>query len=257
MKHGIHDGIPEATYHADPALSQSQAKTLLDCPARYRWELDHPREHKTVFDVGHAAHAKVLGVGAPVVVIDADSWRTKAAKDAADQARADGHVPLLRADADAVDGMAEAVLAHPGARAIFEAEGASEQSAWWEDEGVQCRARIDRLTAVAPIDLKTTQDASPDGFGRSCATFGYDLQDAAYTRAIEVLTGEHQPLVFVAVEKAAPHFVGLYTLPDEARARGQRRWLDALDLYRRCTETGTWPAYGDDIRPVTWPRWAA
>lgn len=254
---GIYDAVPEAEYHADSALSQSQAKTLLDCPARYRYELDHPRPPREVFDVGHAAHALILGVGAPTVVIDADSWRSKAAKEAADEARAEGKTPLLRAAAIQVEGMAEAVLANAGARAILEAPGASEQSLWWDDEGVPCRARIDRLTEVALVDLKTTVDASPDGFGKSCANYGYDVQHVAYTRAVEAITGQALPFVFIAVEKEAPHFVGLYTLPGDAIDRGSRRWFQALDTYKQCTETGDWPAYGDDIRPVTWPRWAA
>ena len=35
MKPGIYPDVPEADYHADEALSQSGAKLLLDCPARY------------------------------------------------------------------------------------------------------------------------------------------------------------------------------------------------------------------------------
>lgn len=255
---GLHEGYDEAAYHGDPTLSQSQAKTLLDCPARYRWELSHPREDKPHFDIGHAVHAKVLGVGAPIVVVDADSWRTKAAKETAEQARAEGRVPLLRADAETVDAMAEAVMAHPGARAIFEADGASEVTLRWDDDDVPCRGRIDRLTSVAMVDLKTSaRAASPTGFGRAAAEYGYDLQAAWYTRGLEVVTGEPLPFVIVAVEKATPHFVGLYTLPQDAIDAGERRRLDALDLYRRCRDADDWPAYGDDIQPLTWPRWAA
>ena len=65
------------------------------------------------------------------------------------------------------------------------------------------------------------------------------------------------PFVFLVVEKAPPHFVALYTLPPEATERGERRWLDALDLFKQCTATDTWPAYGDDVQTLPWPRWAA
>lgn len=259
MTPGIHDSLPEADYFASPALSQSQAKTLLDNPARYKWELTNPREHRDAFDIGHAAHAKVLGVGAEVVAIDADSKRGKAWTEPADAARAEGKVPLLRKDADAVDAMAEAVLAHPGARVILEAEGASEQSMFWTDPdtGVDCRARVDRLTSAAVVDLKTCADASPGGFSRAAANFGYDLQADFYPWGYEVITGERLPFVFVCVEKTPPHFVALYTLPGSALDRGQRRRRDALDLYRRCVDTDTWPAFGDDINTLPWPRWAA
>ena len=42
MKTGIHADVEEIAYHADPAFSQSQAKVLLESPARYRWRLTHP-----------------------------------------------------------------------------------------------------------------------------------------------------------------------------------------------------------------------
>ena len=263
MKPGIHDDIPEAEYHADPALSQSQAKTLLDCPARYRWEREHPRPHSDAFDIGHAAHAKVLGVGAEVVAIDVDSRRGKAWTEPADAARAEGKVPLLRKDADAVDAMAEAVLAHPMARAILEAEGKAEQSLAWTDEHteVDLRGRVDWLTAMGDgtpflADLKTSVSADPKDFGKSIANFGYGLQSAWYRAGYRALTGEDAVFGFIVVEKSAPHFVTVGQADATATERGEQQMRDALDTFRRCTETGVWPAYGDDFLTFPSPKWA-
>ena len=265
---GLHGGFPEAEYHAHPALSQSQAKVLLDCPARYRWQLDNPREDTTAFDVGTAAHSKVLGVGAEVVVIDADSWRTKAAKDAADEARAAGHTPLLRAQADAVDLMAEAVLAHPFARAILETEGDAEQSAWWVDEAddgteVQCRARFDYVTTTnagmpAVVDLKTTgKSAAPTAFARSAVDFGYDLQAAWYSHGFEVITGQSPAFLFIVVEKDAPHLVAVHALDEFFLERGERLRRNAINTYAACRAADEWPAHGDNLHILTPPRWAS
>ena len=69
----------EAAYHASPGLSASGMKLLLDCPARYRWEMDHPVV-KDVYDFGSIVHRLVLNSGPDIVPVDADSWRTKAAK---------------------------------------------------------------------------------------------------------------------------------------------------------------------------------
>lgn len=263
MNAGIHDGMDEAEYHRHPALSQSQAKTLLRAPALYLWERDNPREHRDVFDIGHAAHSKVLGVGAEVVAIDVDSRRGKAWTEPADEARAEGKVPLLRKDADAVDAMAEAVLAHPLARAILESEGRAEQSLFWTDEetGVDCRGRIDWLTATADgrpflADLKTTASAAPDDFGRSVHTYGYGLQDRWYTAGFHAATGQDAAFAFICVEKTAPHLVTVGSIDDTARDIGERQMRDALDLYRRCVDTDTWPAYSDDFITYPSPRWA-
>lgn len=249
--------IPEADYFASPRLSQSQAKTLLANPARYRWELTAPREDRPAFDVGHAAHTLILGTGAPIATIDVDARRGKAWTEAADEARADGYVPLTRKEFEAVHAMRDAVYAHPGARALLELDGEAEKTVLWDDEGVACRARLDRLSPGLILDVKTAADASPEAFSRSAANYGYDIQRAAYTRAVEAATGDALPFVFLVVEKAPPHFVALYTLPVEATERGERRWLDALDLYKQCTTTDTWPAFGDDVQTLPWPRWAA
>lgn len=248
---------PEEDYFASPRFSQSQAKTLLANPARYRWELTAPREEKAVFDVGHAAHTLILGTGQPIATVDVDARRGKAWTEAADEARADGCTPLTRKESDAVHAMRDAVYDHPGARTLLELPGQSETSVEWTDEDVDCRARIDRLASGVILDVKTSADASPDAFARSAANYGYDVQHVAYTRAVRATTGDDLPFVFIVVEKAPPHFVALYTLPPEAVERGERRWLDALDLFKQCTATDTWPAYGDDVSVLPWPRWAS
>lgn len=268
MKPGLYPDVPEADYHADEALSQTGAKWLLDCPARYRHRKDNP-EHRDAFDFGHAAHAKVLGVGAELVVIDADDWRSKAAREARDAAHAAGKTPLLTKDARRVDDLAEAILAHPGARAILERDGDTEVSLWWTEQAqagwdtvdVPCRGRIDRLTTLADgqpamVDLKSTVDASPSAWMQAVARYGYDTQGAAYERGFGQVTGQSAPMVFIAVEKEPPHLVALYTLDADFRARGERRWLQAVDIFARCTATGEWPGYPADITPLSPPRWA-
>ena len=75
-KAGIVDGMTDAEYHGDPvaagSISSSGARTLLKSPALYQWERAH-RVEKTTYDVGHAVHAAVLGVGADVVLLDFDN----------------------------------------------------------------------------------------------------------------------------------------------------------------------------------------
>lgn len=265
---GLVPGVPETTYHADPALSQSQAKVLLDCPARYRWQLDNPREDTAYFDIGHQAHAKVLGIGAPLLVVDLADKRSKAWKEAETAAREAGATPLLRKDADAVDRMAEAVLAHPTARAILEREGDSELSAWWQDVAddgyaVNCRARFDRVTTTlseqpALVDLKTTaRSAAPGTFAKAVVDYGYDLQAAWYTHGFEVITGQPASFTLIAVEKDAPHLVAVHTLDDYFLERGERLRREAINTYAACAAADEWPAHGTEIHVLTPPRWAS
>lgn len=265
MKPGIYPDFDEATYHADEALSQSQLKTLLDCPARFAYEREHGRPHKAAYDDGHAIHTALLGVGMDTVVIDADDYRTKAAREARDAAHAEGKTPLLRAAAERVSQVRDAVMAHPAARVILDAPGPVEQSMWWTDPdtGLALRGRIDKVATLADgqthalVDIKSATSAAPHRFARSVWDFRYHLQRAVYLDGWEQLTGEACEFVFVVVETTAPYLTAVYTLDDIATHAGERDYREALDLYRSCTESGHWPGYADDITVLPSPRWAS
>ena len=261
---GIYDAVPEAEYHADPALSQSQAKTLLDCPARYRYELDHPRKPTPDMEFGTVVHALVLGQPLAHVEVDASDWRSKDAREAQATARASGLIPMLSRDVQRAQACAQSVREHPYVAAMLEAQGAAEQSMWWVDPGtgVECRGRVDWLTiddqgTPVLMDLKTTAYVGGDGWGAHCAKFGYHIQAANYLDGYRVLTGQEATFIFVAVERTEPYFVRTFYAPRDFIAAGQERMTDALEQYARYTRAGHWPAYSTTPEPVELPRWAA
>jgi len=239
----VHD-LEESTYHAHSALSSTQARLLLDSPARYHYAQTHPQTHKAAFDVGHAVHSRVLGVGSPVEVLHFDSYRTKAAQDARDAAYAAGLVPMLAKDMGPIDGMAEAVLAHKDARAILEALPGREVSIFADIDGVPTRARFDIYGDHDGADVKTALDASPDGFNRAVDAHGLHVQEAWYRAAHRAVTGtELQSFGFLVVEKTAPYLVGVYDLDIMWRDIGREQAEKARERWLRCTETGEWPGY--------------
>lgn len=156
LARGVYD-MPADDYHAHPALSSSGARKLLapSCPAIFDYERQHGEERKQEFDLGTAAHTLLLGFGPEPHVIDADSYRTKAAQQERDEAYARGDVPLLPKEFDAVQAMVTAVRQHPRASELLSA-GKAEQSLFWTDPttGVLCRARPDWLRADAVVDYK-------------------------------------------------------------------------------------------------------
>lgn len=266
---GVVHGIPEAEYHSMPGLSQSGAKLLLDCPARYRHEMDNRTEARH-YDVGHAVHTKVLGVGMDVASIDLASRRGKAWAEHEAAARAAGHVPMLAAEVAEVDAMAEAVLDHAEARALMERPGTSEVSLFWTEDAqagwdtvdVPCRGRVDRLTehdgAPLAVDLKTTTKSSaPLAWRSSVLDYGYDIQAAGYDRGHRAATGQALPMTHIVVEKRAPWIVAVYPpMPEDYLARGEARWLDAVQLYATCTTTDTWPGRPGLSTYPALPAWA-
>ena len=250
-------------YHADPlrllgleSLSVSWSRKLLSpgSPARYRWDRDHPRESSAAFDLGHAAHALVLGVGAPLREVIADSWRTKAAQDARQAARAAGETPLLSAEMRQVEDMATALAEHPRVADLL-AGGAPEMSAFAEVGGVWLRARFDYLRGDGITDYKTTVCAHPDRFVRSAVDYGYHCQSAWYSDTAAALDLGDLPLTFVAQEKEPPYLVAVCDLPADMIAAGRARNAAAVDLFARCWESGEWPGYPTETVTLTTPSW--
>lgn len=266
---GLYDDVPEADYHADPvaaemgrSLSVSGAKKLLppSTPARFQWEREHGQPTRVAFDHGHAAHTLVLGVGKPFVTVEADDWRTKAAREQADEARAQGATPLLAKDAERVHAMVDALRAHELASAVL-SNGKPEQSMFWLDErtGVCRRGRIDWLRPNAIVDYKTTTlgGADPERFAKTAADFGYHMQAAWYTDGCEALGLGRLPFVFVVQEKEPPYLVSVVQLDDEALRIGRDLNDAALAIYAECESAGEWPGYPTEVVTVALPSWYA
>lgn len=256
--------MPEAEYFANPALSCSGAKLLLppSCPAKYKFALTHPQPPRDVFDFGHAAHKLVLGEGAEIGIVIADDWRSKAARDQRDEYRAKGVTPMLHGDYQRAQAMADAVLTDPIAGPLF-TNGKPEQSIKWTDErtGTPLRARVDWLPdaggEMTIVDLKTCRSADPNSISRAMVTYGYALQAAWYTTAIEAI----HPLArvrfaFVFVEKQEPHLITV-AMPDAlALQLGREQMREAIDIYRKCQANDRWPSYADEAVVVSLPAWA-
>lgn len=274
--------ISEDDYHADklpeplgatPSLSNSLAKVLLDKSPAHAYSA-HPRlggagrewpaSMLATFDRGKLAHKLLLGKGAEIVVVDAEDWKTKAAREARDQARAEGKIPALRAPYE------EAVKAAPIIRDKLAAmgvvlDGESEvQVAWherWADP-VLCRGMLDHLRVegrrATIYDLKTTRDAKPAAVSNSVVRYGYDTQRAAYSHAIEYLLGIEPSkidFVFIFAEVAPPYAVLVGRLDATLHARGEERWSQAVDVWADCLRTGVWPEYAREIVEIEAPPW--
>lgn len=262
---GIYGQIREDDYHADrvtapelgPTLSSSGAKALLDCPARYRHNLDRPPT-KRVWDKGAIAHALILrNPDHRIRIADTRDWRQRAWQTWRDDTYSQGLVPIHRGDLATASHIAAAVRRHPIASKVLTG-GDAEQSIYWIDPatGIACRGRIDYLRPDLIIDVKTIVRADETTITRQSANFGYAQQAEWYQRGIEALTGQKVPFVHVFVESDAPHLVHVAQLSDDFLAYGRDRNNEALALFAHCQRTGEWPGYGDaEITLIHPPYW--
>lgn len=268
---GVYD-MPADEYLTDPvpggSLSASGARKLLppSCPALFDYERRNRPTPTAEFSFGHAAHRLVLGVGPEIVVVDADSWRTKAAQQARDAAHAEGKTPLLPHDFQVVMAMVKALREHPVARALFGlGSGRPEQSLFWRDQetGIMCRARLDWLRhndsnrrLIVP-DYKTAASAAPERFERALHDYGYHRQAAWYMDGVKALDLTDNPaFVFVVQEKTPPYLVSVFE-PDALALEAARHYnRQARLVYAQCQASGRWPGYSDEVELISLPPWA-
>jgi len=251
--------ISNADYHADPAISASQLKTVMQSPYHY-WSryLDPDRVAMVptaAMRFGSLAHCAVLEADELSKRYQlAPDRRTKEGKAAVAEMAAAGIEAVSEADMVLAVNMAVAVHGHPTAGALLQS-GQAEQSFWWDDvsTGLRCKCRPDWLSAdgATIVDLKTCQDASPAGFAKSVAQWSYQVQSAHY------LCGTlAKRFIFVAVEKTAPYAIGVYELDTEALIHGSIARHNALQRIQDCRAINEWPGYTDGIQTLQLPGWA-
>lgn len=273
-------GCTEEEYFADPcevpSLSQSIAHTLITKTPYHAW-LEHPRlggvgrPPTKAKDRGTLVHSALLGAGRELAVIVADDYRTKAAREQRDAARAEGLLPVLKKDAEGllkVISDLRSALLQKGIRL----KGASEVAVTWEEETtagpVVCRGLFDHVLMDQGViyDLKTCRSAHEKAITSHVIEYGYDIQRAAYMSALRKLRGKvtgREDFVFLFVEELPEEspvrvIVHPVQLSGVFRQLGEMKWERACETWARCRRDDKWPAYHEGNRPtqIEPPGWA-
>lgn len=272
MKAGVYT-MSMQEYQRDPApepsLSSGVANILLSQSPRHAW-FAHPRlnpdyqsEDNTDFDLGACSHAVLLEGESSVEAIDAKDWRTNAAKDAREQARARGQIPVLAhkmADIRAMADAARLALKECELGALDLASGAAEQVILWQRGAVWCRARPDWMRADRKllIDYKSTSgSAEPSSWIRTqMVPMGYDLQAVHYLRGNAATGGsEHADWIFLVQENYPPFECSFVGLSPEMLDLAERKWQFAMALWESCTRKNEWHGYPRRVayaEPMPW-----
>jgi exodeoxyribonuclease VIII len=251
--------ISNADYHADPAISASQLKTVMQSPYHY-WSryLDPDRVAMVptaAMRLGSLVHCAVLEPDELSKRYQlAPDRRTKEGKAAVIEMAAAGIEAVSETDLAQALQMADAVRSNSTA-ALLLSNGAAEQSFWFDDipTRMRCKCRPDWLSAdgATIVDLKTCQDASPASFAKAVANFGYQIQAAHYLAGTLATR-----FIFVAVEKTAPYAIGVYELDTEALIHGSIARHNALQILQDCKAVNGYPGYTDGIQTLQLPGWA-
>jgi len=265
-------------YHANPAISHSKLECYRRRPAlyykKYVARTLPPPEETGAFRLGSAVHCAVLEekeFAARYILRPDCDRRTKEGKiQFAEFSAQHAEKTLLDADEMAqVVAMREAVAAHPIASRLL-AEGMPEMT-WRKLQpnalgALQCRTDhfnpcgcdISEFHPYA-LDVKTVESLDSDAFRnfeRAAFSYGYHRQAGFYLPLInEILEYPVSRMYYVAVEKVEPYGVAVYTLSDDAIAKGQDENIADLVRLKRSLETNDWPNIEPTVHELRLPGW--
>lgn len=264
-KCGVHPRIPENAYHRTwKAVGSTLLAHMQRSPAHAKWAMANPPEPTPAMVLGSAIHVAVLEPDTfhqryafyPTV-----NLRTKAGKDVYGDAVTSnpGKVILKEEEYGRCLAARDAVHRHTFAMAMLSGAGEFELSAVWDQAGVRCKSRMDRLSFKVAggtiVDLKSTRDARREAFEKAIFNYRYYGQSAHYLTGAQANKLAVKHYTIICVESEPPYGVGVYRLSPEVIAMGDQENEHLLRKFADCERTGNWPAYEDNVSDIGIPQW--
>jgi len=276
----IEQNLPFSDYCAIDAVNNSSLKTFLDCPARYKWDQDNKEDSDSpAMATGRLWHTAILepeNLERDYACLCAETQERllteaqAAGSKAKSFSKAIATYKTWKESQDDREIITEAELsaATQGRANVWQGEfktalqrGEPEMSVVTEYESdygpMMLKGRMDlydRKTGTI-WDVKTTRDASPEGFGRLAFSYGYIRQAGFYRLLCELEGLPFEEFRILAIEPTAPFLNATYSIPKEYTRWGKEVGIAALERLARCREINDWPGYGDG--ELTVPDYAA
>jgi len=225
----------------------------------YKWRHGTGREVTKAMDLGTLIHSAILEPNIPLDQIAAVSpyadFRTKAAQEWRDDARAMGK--MIATDAD--------IRAASGCEAVFSEDYAERFAGGYKSEvavfATIGATKIKGMIDIVPnnldllVDLKTT---SKIGNLRNITNMivdrGYHWQAALYLDLWNAASGENRTrFVICFIEVDAPHETAWVELTPEMIDAGRIGYMNAVSKWQACCAMDCWPRQHEGITKIEKP----
>jgi len=256
-------------YSLEEFISYSGLKNLKKSPAHYRQYKDEPQEVETdAMAFGSAYHKYILEPEKFVeeyYIFDDDAIyqtligegfksprSTKQYKEWAEsEMRIIGDRKTIAIDDfRKLEDMREKLMSHYYCRALLsggEAEYSITGNLHTTDGDINLKGRPDYIKENKRfiIDLKTTFDASEEGFTRAAADNDYHIQAALYSDLMDMISGDDRgwTFFFIAQEKKKPYAFNIFEASPQFIGQGKYEYEQLLKLYKMCIDNNKWPGY--------------
>jgi hypothetical protein len=233
-------------YYSDPRVNWSSLKHMTESPLVYKHRLENEREDTPAFAMGRLTHTLVFEpekFGREYAIWSEGDRRGNAWKDF--QAENAGKTIFKPNEIEQAVAMADAVKRHPLVRPYLDG-GLFEHVIRWTDPEtrIECKARPDWLLPDQQIllDLKSTRSIDARRFGGDVARYAYYAQLGHYHNGvIHALGWKPRRTLIVAVEKDAPHDVGVFEITQDDLILGKEEVRALLERLQECRASNTWP----------------
>lgn len=253
---GIFLSMPEEQYFKVPAFSYSFSKEFAKSPAHGQaylskeFEIDPDRQFfKAVHLLSLEAHRSD-----DVVVVDG-TWSQKVKAEVIAPLLAQGKVVVKQKDFDAAKAISNKLLKNKSYQDLVK-ESHTEVSIFWQQNGVYCKCRIDRLSinsmGIALFDQKGFGDISSDNLIKwQVLDKKYHWQMAFYGMAVYDIFKEFpNQYAWVFCEDKAPFEHKIRSAPQKLIQVARDEILQQLEKYKTCLEFGVWPGYEEEIKEL-------
>lgn len=261
-------------YHASPEFSSSQLKDILRSSAHFYSNnilKENERESKKHLDFGTLAHTLFLEPEQfenEFVIGPKFDRRTKEGKAeaAAWEAANQGKIIIDQEMLEGATRIAENLRSLSSYEIMQNNPGMAEASIFYTDPiyGLNLRVRpdyhiipCDEFPNGLIMDVKTSTDARPFKFSKSCADFGYDISAAMYREGFQQYykTEEMPEFFFLVAESSAPFNVKQYRASSLFLSIGEQRYNKAKELLAESLIINEWKGYSTDLEDITLPQY--
>jgi hypothetical protein len=122
---------------------------------------------------------------------------------------------------------------------------------------IVCKGRADLITMdnTVIVDLKTTEDASAEGFSKSFMSYGYWMQAAHYISICRQAGIPIEKFIFIAVEKSPPYCTALYELDASSLEKAFAIRQRLMENLSSCIAANDFPAHAKGVTSLNLPPW--
>lgn len=259
-------------YHACPEFSSSQLKDMNRSAAHFyvnSISKEAKKEASTAMNFGTLVHTMFLEPEQfenEFVIAPKFDRRTKAGKEEAaawEQAN-EGKMLVSEEDVENANRMATNLRTLGIYKEMQNNYGMPEASFFFTDPifGLNLRTRPDWHIAPCKafpngliIDLKTTDDARPMAFSRTCANFSYDLSSSMYREGFQAYyqTEDKPPFIFLVAERNTPFNVKQYKASDLFLSVGDVRYSKSKEQLAESLLINKWDGYSKELEDIYLP----